>query len=375
MKINKHVKGKMSLLRQEGKIMKITYIVQEPTKNRLKRQSPNHLLKKNLQAFSDSLPNRGQEETLQDYNEWNHKADPKINLHVPGINEKSSHSEPELKNLTLEMLHCIYPQENWLHVFTDGSAEGAIKNGGAGVYIRYPSGSTESHATPTGKNSTNFRAESEALLQATKILNQKENLPENTVFLTDCKSILQNVISKENDQITNKIKTEIESLQHKTNISLQWIPSHCGIGGNENADKLSKEGSRLEQPNNPISYCEIKTIIKSNMNSKWKETHNLEREDNISQLGRGDQVLIFRLRTGHCQLLSHMYKLKLSHTNECQCGTSIQTVEHILQDCPVFTQLRGETWCGGMEIHTKLWGQAAELRKTAEFVRQTGLRI
>ena len=29
---------------------------------------------------------------------------------------------------------------------------------------------------------------------------------------------------------------------------MQWIPSHCGIPGNEKADQLAKEGAAEDQP-------------------------------------------------------------------------------------------------------------------------------
>ena len=121
-----------------------------------------------------------------------------------------------------------------------------------------------------------------------------------------------------------------------------------GLFGNEKMDKLSKEASKEEQQENHVTYHEIKTIIKNNISRKNTDQSN-EREDNISKLNshREEQVMIFPARTGHCQLLSHMNKLKLAHTNECPCGTGIQTVEHILQDCPQYTELRilgAEKW-------------------------------
>ncbi|KAK7448162.1 hypothetical protein BaRGS_00040139, partial [Batillaria attramentaria] len=30
-----------------------------------------------------------------------------------------------------------YPQEDWTHVFTDGSATEATRDGGAGIFLRY----------------------------------------------------------------------------------------------------------------------------------------------------------------------------------------------------------------------------------------------
>ena len=100
------------------------------------------------------------------------------------------------------------------------------------------------------------------------------------------------------------------------------------------------------------------------MNNKWKNKHDSEKEDNITNLNRYDQVTIFRLRTGHCQLASHLYKMKLSdQTNECPCGTSIQTVEHIIQDCPNYQEQRKDIWEEEVYLQTKLWGSAADLRE------------
>ena len=36
------------------------------------------------------------------------------------------------------------------------------------------------------------------------------------------------------------------------------------------------------------------------------------------------RTIIFRLRTRHCRLLSHMHRLKISPTMECPRGTGIQ---------------------------------------------------
>ena len=44
---------------------------------------------------------------------------------------------------------------------------------------------------------------------------------------------------------------------------LQWIPSHCGISGNEEADRLAKAGTLEQQPHDLTSSKEQTTIIKS----------------------------------------------------------------------------------------------------------------
>ena len=131
----------------------------------------------------------------------------------------------------------------------------------------------------------------------------------------------------------------------------------------------------MNQDHNSISYQESKTIIKSTIKQNWKKENNIEANDSINQLNRKDQVLIFRLRTGHCRLNSHMYKLKLSHTDECPCETGIQTPEHLLQHCPTYNIQRQEIWQGEVSLQDKLYGTAANLQRTAEFVTNTGLTI
>ena len=59
-------------------------------------------------------------------------------------------------------------------------------------------------------------------------------------------------------------------------------------------------------------------------------------EDSIHQLDTAAQVTIFRLRTGHCQLLSHLHRPKMFHSDKCPCGTGPQTHNHILQSCLTF---------------------------------------
>ena len=126
---------------------------------------------------------------------------------------------------------------------------------------------------------------------------------------------------------------------------LQWIPSYCGVGGNEEAERLSKMGSKLEQSAQPMSYREAKTILRNNFRTEWRQhLHIGTEEDSIHQLDRAAQVTIFRLRTGHCQLLSHLHRLKISHSEEHPCGTGPQTPNHILQSCPAFDDSRCQTW-------------------------------
>ena len=46
-------------------------------------------------------------------------------------------------------------------------------------------------------------------------------------------------------------------------VVIQWVPAHCDIRGNERSDRLAKEEARNKQPDELVSFVEIKTIIKA----------------------------------------------------------------------------------------------------------------
>ncbi len=92
-------------------------------------------------------------------------------------------------------------------------------------------------------------------------------------------------------------------------------------------------------------------------------------------LDRKSQTAIFRLRTGHCGLRKHLKRMGLEDTAKCECGAEEQTPEHILQYCPHQETIRQNFWPSETSLGSKLWGPADELKRTAEFLEATGLRI
>jgi hypothetical protein len=58
-------------------------------------------------------------------------------------------------------------------------------------------------------------------------------------------------------------------------VTLQWVPAHCNIYGNDKADKLAKEGNKIKQDKKKLSYNAVKshvsTAIKSNIKKAWEK--------------------------------------------------------------------------------------------------------
>lgn len=104
------------------------------------------------------------------------------------------------------------------------------------------------------------------------------------VILSDSKSSLQALCSKSKNR--REMSMEIELLVHKLSqrgwtVSFQWIPSHCGIKGNEIVDQAAKAGAQLQNVTNNVNYTvsEIKSKIKKTIIDEWKmQYQNLAHE-------------------------------------------------------------------------------------------------
>lgn len=282
-----------------------------------------------------------------------------------------------MRSLALEEIHSRYPARTWTHTYTDGSATDATRNGGSGAYILQPKSPPVSLSTPSGALSSNYRAEVSALNLAANYLNRQEEAPKKVVFLTDSLSALQALSSDDPEQCLKELKHQLNALSKKAAVVLQWIPAHRGIRGNEMADRLAKEGSKMEQPPVGLSYRETKALIKNRWTKKatCSQGNYKPHQDPLHLLTRSQQTTIFRLRTGHCRLRAHMRRIGVADSAVCECGEGDQTPEHMLQDCPRLNQLRLQTWPLPTDLSTKLWGSREQLERTTQFLALTGHTI
>ena len=68
-------------------------------------------------------------------------------------------------------------------------------------------------------------------------------------------------------------------------------------------------------------------------------------------------------------------KFKVSESEMCPCNADIMTAEHLLQHCRLHDAMRRDTWPDPTLPIDKLYGNLEELRRTAAFVRATGISI
>jgi ribonuclease HI len=159
----------------------------------------------------------------------------------------------------------------------------------------------------TGKFSSNFKAEVEALTTAAISILSEKSVKENVVLLTDALSVIS-TIKSHRDKNPNELRRAVNQMFTMfKRFVVQWIPSHCGIPGNEAAEILAKDGSRLPQTDISTTYEEAKTLTKMSYCSKWTKEHpGHHSDDAYYKLNREDQVIIFTLRTGHNMRINYL---------------------------------------------------------------------
>ena len=271
---------------------------------------------------------------------------------VPLEKPKQEYSDEELLALSMDKITSITSE---VTIYTDGSTDSSQKNGGAGIYIKDAQGRSLLEASfAAGKFCSSYSGECVAMLRTMEWL--QEN-PQTSLICTDSLS-LHSALSdnnwKDKDPWLKEIKKILFNLSHSTTIL--WIPSHCGIPGNDRADELAKAGSELPQDGIPVTHQIIKAKIKS---QRWPLSHPRAistyggvRKPDFKTEREWPKVVrsqFSRLRTGHAkELKSYRHRLGLEEDALCEeCREEDETIEHVLCNCPADDARRNRIQRGG----------------------------
>ena len=240
-----------------------------------------------------------------------------------------------------------------------------MKNGGSGVYIRYPDGDTTSPSAPGGLQCSNYRAKVLAICTAAQHPLESGKHMGNIAIFIDSLPTLQVLNSADPDQMIQGLHSSLAKLTAQYAVSLQWVSAHVGLTGNETADRLAKIGSQAPQTQSPVTYREAKTFLHSRFDGAWRERWI---PWPYLETGAGPADHYFQ-----CGLSAHLKRIGISDTSLCR--QTDQTPDHVLQSCPKYAERRQLTWLHGADLTTELWGSAEDLCRMAGFVASTGLKI
>ena len=171
-------------------------------------------------------------------------------------------------------------------------------------------------------------------------------------------SLLQSI---ENECVSNSIVAsifkELALVQEKgKNVVFCWIPGHCGIQGNEQADRAAK--AALDQEIIPVAIPfddkipHVKTHLHNVWQTEWDQRTNNKLRQIKPKIGpsflvntcRRDQTVLNRIRIGHTRL-THSFLMNQGRNApkpDCHfCGKGVPlTIEHVLTRCEHFTAIR-----------------------------------
>ena len=177
---------------------------------------------------------------------------------------------------------------------------------------------------------------------------------------------------------------------------LQWVPGHCGLKGNESADRAAK--SALSHVavgvGVPPSPSEARNRLKRALYNEWQEDWDVSGRGRFRfhlrrkikahtpmRLNRAVEAVITRLRLGHARTKVYLAYTQQEPSPECECG-EIEDVPHVLLHCKLHRRessldekfLFSPTECSQLLFPSGTDGwQRFVLRRLAIFLLRTGL--
>ena len=116
--------------------------------------------------------------------------------------------------------------------------------------------------------------------RAQAVIDLTDTNSEDVVFLTYSRSVLDSLAGHGEHNLMRQL---YNILEHRR-VVLQWIPAHCGIKGNEHADRLAKQGANMEQEKLPITLKQKNTMMKNMFRAKKipDDHHTLDRAGQVT---------------------------------------------------------------------------------------------
>ena len=293
---------------------------------------------------------------------------------LPGALDKSSSPE-ELRRVAEDAIDAYGPL---LTVYTDGSVAAGLHRGGSAAVVTTGPRS-ECRVIATRRKAIvgltcSYEAELLAVQLALDWLNESLG-SEPALICTDSKAL---VSALDGARVSDRVGVEIiRSLLDRSErrVFIQWVPGHCGLAGNELADRAAGEAASVVGPSGDdggdadcrcnVSMSSVKALV-VRMLSDPPPSHDRVRAvyhrpppddwgGSLSllpsgpRLSRAESVLLAQLRSGHCPKLA-AYSALITGSSDggvCpRCTLEPETVEHWLQVCPASLSLRSRLFGG-----------------------------
>ncbi|XP_062557306.1 uncharacterized protein LOC134222180 [Armigeres subalbatus] len=293
-----------------------------------------------------------------------------------------------LRQLTLCLIHGKY--QNRQIVYTDASSDGL--QCGIGIYH-------EPNMTLSLKLENSvciMSAEIEAIYVALQYITRNEIT--NAVIMTDSRSGCQYIRDQIDKKVRDNVINNILIMAATTRTSIQWIPGHTGIRGNEMADQLAK--SALE---NEIS-CNNRILLHDAIGYFQRRSEEDAQQwylDYCSEFGKGRKYFqiqntiphkpwhyklelnnievrtLNRLLSGHDFSRFWLCKMKLEDDCICEICDTIEDAEHTIFFCVKYATTREKYGLDNFCNIYNVWNRkdVELLRNVVRFLKEINSKI
>lgn len=265
--------------------------------------------------------------------------------------------------------------DNIIRCYTDGSR----LNGSAGAGVAIFDGPNLEHTMKLNMgNRSVFQAEVQAVRMAAEFL---EGLyKRQIIFRIDNQAAIKALGANETrSKLAHDTFDVLQTLSQNNEVTLQWIKAHAGWPGNELADDLAKEGTKLPQQEDTTlpPRRELWNAIEAVTYKKWaKRWLGLKtcrqtkyfylgpdkgKSNEILKLNRAEISLLIRFLTGHAFLRRHEYIVAYgvyppTGWAMCSlCDEDEETPHHLITRCPALVQRRLEFLGERILTETPVW--------------------
>jgi hypothetical protein len=214
------------------------------------------------------------------------------------------------------------------------------------------------------------------------------------LIFSDCQAALK---TRSGPKVISELVVEclkaLSTLAGMNEVTLVWVPGHCGILGNEEADTLARQASAmpLTGPEPALGIPKrsareaIRTWIMNRHHRAWKDLlghrHGKpfiggsckKRADDLLKLNRNQLRMVVAILTGHAPVRTHLCTMGLFEGDPtCRyCRKEAETVQHIIYRCEVLARRRFHVF-GDLAVEPKDISTAS-LRDLCLFIRGSGL--
>lgn len=232
--------------------------------------------------------------------------------------------------------------KGWHRVYTDGSVDPLLRMAAAAAVT---GGEEERVAERLSFYSSSTTAELAALSLGLGLLERRAADPERVVFLCDSKAALGHLRNPDRAPgLAKSIVVRAGQLQRQGwDLAYQWLPAHCGILGNETADRMAAEALKGAGSQNPtvLPFEDARLLIRRTIALKHPELEIGPLPARVPDgISRQAAAVLHRLRTGSARTPAARAQWQQGKSGNCTSCNVLADAEHLLLHCAVYKEER-----------------------------------